>query len=178
MVVQEYLDNPFLINGLKFDLRLYVLLTGIDPIKIYLYEEGLVRFATAPYTNDPSEIGNNFIHLTNYSVNKTSNEFVFNEKPGEFEGHKWNLKTLWRYFDEVLGIDWRPIWEKTKEVCLKTVLCGREEIKKEYDSKLKSDYNCYKLFGFDVFFDSDLKPWLLEVLITCNTVFFYNTVIF
>ena len=65
MVVQEYIDSPFLINGLKFDLRLYILLTSIDPVKIYIYEEGLVRFATAQYNNDPADIGNNFIHLTN-----------------------------------------------------------------------------------------------------------------
>ena len=163
MSFKEYIDNPFLINGLKFDLRLYVLLTSIDPVKIYLYEEGLVRFATAKYSNDPAEIGNNFIHLTNYSVNKTSSDFVFNESPGEYEGHKWNLRTLWKYFDEELGVDWRPVWEATKDVCVKTVLCGHENIKKEFSRQLKSEYSCYKLFGFDIFFDEHLKPWLLEV---------------
>ena len=40
-----------------------------------------------------------------------------NESPGEFVGHKWNLKTLWRYFQEILKIDWRPLWEETKEIC-------------------------------------------------------------
>jgi len=163
MVVQEYIDNPFLINGLKFDLRLYILLTSIDPVKIYIYEEGLVRFATAQYSNDPAEIGNNFIHLTNYSVNKMNKEFVFNEKPGEYEGHKWNLKTLWKYFEEELGVDWRPVWEATKDVCVKTVLCGQEEIRAEFSRQLRSEYSCYKLFGFDIFFDQHLKPWLLEV---------------
>ena len=28
---------------------------------------------------------------------------------------------------------------------------------------MKSEYNCYKLFGFDVFIDQDLKPWIIEV---------------
>jgi len=164
MCVQEYLDKPFLIKGHKFDLRLYVLLTSIDPVKIYLYEEGLVRFATAKYTNDPAEMTNNFIHLTNYSVNKTNKEqFVYNETPGDYEGHKWNLGTLWKYFEQELGLDWRPVWEKVKEVCVKTVMCGHEHLKSEWEQQVKSDYNCYKLFGFDVFFDQDLKPWLLEI---------------
>ena len=87
---------------------------------------------------------------------------MFNEKPGEYEGHKWNLKTLWKYFDEELGIDWRPVWEKTKDVCIKTVLCGMGHMRKQAEEQVPSEYNCYKLWGFDVFYDEDLKPWLLE----------------
>jgi len=45
-VVQEYLRDPYLIDGLKFDIRLYVLILGADPMRVYLFQEGLVRFAT------------------------------------------------------------------------------------------------------------------------------------
>jgi len=46
VVVQRYIDNPYLINETKFDLRLYILITSINPLRLYLYDNGLVRFAS------------------------------------------------------------------------------------------------------------------------------------
>jgi len=72
-IVSRYIDNPMLINGLKFDLRIYVVITCVNPLRIYIYQEGLVRFATAGYSTKRSVFGNPFIHFTNYSINKHNN---------------------------------------------------------------------------------------------------------
>ena len=48
-IVQKYIDNPLLIDNLKFDLRIYVLLLGIDPLRIYYYKDGIARFSTEEY---------------------------------------------------------------------------------------------------------------------------------
>jgi tubulin polyglutamylase TTLL6/13 len=77
MVVQKYIANPYLINGLKFDLRIYVVLVGIDPLRIFIYKEGLVRFATEEYCRpNDDNLDNLYMHLTNYAINKR-NKAVF-----------------------------------------------------------------------------------------------------
>ena len=76
-VISKYVGNPLLINGLKFDVRIYVLVTSLDPWRIYVYNEGLARFASEEY--NPNNIkSNKFAHLTNYSINKKSENFVQN----------------------------------------------------------------------------------------------------
>ena len=56
MLASRYLSNPHLINGLKYDLRIYVLVTSFNPLKVYMYNDGLVRFATEKYSNDPKQL--------------------------------------------------------------------------------------------------------------------------
>lgn len=85
-----------MIDGLKFDFRLYVLLAGCDPLRIYLYYEGLTRFATEPY-KDPSRdnLENMCIHLTNYAINKDNPNFQFNSDQNKMDvGHKRSLTSV------------------------------------------------------------------------------------
>lgn len=74
----KYISNPHLINQLKYDLRVYVLVTSFNPLRVYIYEDGLVRFATEKYSNDPRQLQKKYVHLTNFSVNKKNINFVKN----------------------------------------------------------------------------------------------------
>lgn len=76
VVVAKYVANPLLIGGHKCDLRLYVVVTSFDPLLIYLYEEGLVRFATVKYDANPRQLWNPCMHLCNYSINKYHCDYV------------------------------------------------------------------------------------------------------
>jgi len=37
------------LEGYKFDMRIYVLITCCDPLRIFIYDDGLIRMATIPY---------------------------------------------------------------------------------------------------------------------------------
>lgn len=71
-IIQQYIQDPLLIDGYKFDLRVYVALTSVNPLRLYVYDEGLVRFASERY--DTTDLKNVFSHLTNYSINKRNND--------------------------------------------------------------------------------------------------------
>lgn len=76
--MSRYIARPHLINGLKYDLRIYVLVTSFDPLKVYLFKDGLVRFATEKYSCNMKCLKKKFMHLTNYSVNKKHEAFIQN----------------------------------------------------------------------------------------------------
>ena len=78
----KYIANPHLLNGLKYDMRVYVLVTSFNPLRIYMYNDGLVRFATEKYSNDPRKLQKKYMHLTNFSINKKNMNFVKNKDVG------------------------------------------------------------------------------------------------
>ena len=78
--MQQYIHNPLLIDEYKWDLRIYVAVTSINPLRIYVYEEGLVRFASEKY--DTKDLKNVFSHLTNYSINKK-----YKDKTSQYSQH-------------------------------------------------------------------------------------------
>lgn len=162
-VVSRYVHNPLLIQGLKFDLRVYVLVTGYDPLRAYIYREGLVRFASMPYSTDDEHLQDAYRHLTNYSINKKASNFVENQElRADNVGHKWSLSALDKHL-ACLGVDVRLMWVRIMDLIVKTLLCVEPAITSKTREMTVHRQSCFELYGFDVIVDDELKPWLLEV---------------
>lgn len=160
-VVSQYIENPLLIDGLKFDLRIYVAITCFNPLRIYIYKDGLVRFATQKYNG--SSKGSRFMFLTNYSVNKYSEKFVENDNAvNDGQGSKWSIKALRKLFIEQ-GIDDEKLWVKIHDLVIKAILSIEGLVFAGCEMHLPYRTNCFELLGFDVLIDDTLNPWLLEV---------------
>jgi len=79
-IISRYIDNPLLLYGHKFDLRIYVAVTSYDPLRVYVYREGLARFASEKYDSDHTAPDTfKYSHLTNYSINKRNENYIQNE---------------------------------------------------------------------------------------------------
>ncbi|KAK9506683.1 hypothetical protein O3M35_008574 [Rhynocoris fuscipes] len=162
MICQVYISKPFLIDGYKFDLRVYVLLTHCDPLRIYVYNEGLVRFATKRYKEpNGANISNMYMHLTNYSVNKHSRAYV-NDAEG---GSKRRISTINHWLmDRFYNTE--RLWKAVDDVIVKTVIVAVPTLKHSYQTCFPnhtSTLACFEILGFDFILDSKLNPFLLEV---------------
>lgn len=161
-VISRYISNPLLINGHKFDLRVYVVVTSYEPMRVYIYKEGLARFASVSYSTKSSK-QNKFMHLTNYSINKKNENFKANENiENDDVGFKWSLTAFCNHLEQV-GIDMDLIWSRIYDVVIKTLACGEHYVLQAMKKNNMYRLNCFEVFGFDILIDSELKPWVLEV---------------
>ncbi|XP_063309546.1 tubulin polyglutamylase TTLL5-like [Pelobates fuscus] len=163
LLVSRYIKNPLLVDGFKFDLRLFVLVTSYDPLIIYLYEEGLTRFATNQYKPTEENMKNQYMHLTNTSINKANANYVRSTNPEvENHGSLWSMGALLRHLKE-MGKDTATLMSKIEELVIKTIISAEGSIGSVFQGTLADRRKCFELYGFDVLIDETLKPWLLEV---------------
>ena len=161
-ILEKYIYNPHLINRRKYDMRLYVLVTGFRPLKIYIYDNGIIRFCSQKYTTDAEKLNNNYIHITNYSVNKAVDILRKGEKEIDFD-IKWSLLALKGYFIEK-KINFEPIWKRIKDIAIKTILSVYDLSAPALKAFKLTSCNLFELYGLDIILDNQLNPWLLE----CN----------
>nr|XP_051713490.1 tubulin polyglutamylase TTLL7 isoform X1 [Oryctolagus cuniculus]XP_051713491.1 tubulin polyglutamylase TTLL7 isoform X1 [Oryctolagus cuniculus] len=166
LIVQEYIEKPFLMEGYKFDLRIYILITSCDPLKIFLYHDGLVRMGTEKYIPpNESNLTQLYMHLTNYSVNKHNEHFERDET--ENKGSKRSIK----WFTEFLQANQHDVakfWSDISELVVKTLIVAEPHVLHAYrmcrpGQPPGSESVCFEVLGFDILLDRKLKPWLLEI---------------
>lgn len=169
-VAQRYLHKPYLIDGLKFDLRIYVLLTSVTPLRIFIYKEGLARFATNQYTPPTgSNLQNMCMHLTNYAINKDSTKFKQATSNSDEKAHKRTMTSVLAHIDQCMQPEVQSgsqCWQQIQELTVKTVIACHQPIAHQFRSNKPQDVEtnlCFQVLGIDIFLDRKAKPWLIEV---------------
>ena len=135
-VAQRYISDPLLIDNKKFDLRIYVLITSCDPLRIYLFQDGLVRLCTQDFSKPTSSnLENTCMHLSNYSINKRSEDFNGTEDVTGSSGSKRSVKWFLQWLgDEKSHDEAEKLWCKIGHICVKTILSIEPILVREYNT--------------------------------------------
>ncbi|KAJ8328168.1 hypothetical protein BDV3_005455 [Batrachochytrium dendrobatidis] len=149
-VVSRYIDNPLLIGSKKFDLRLYVLVTSWRPLVAYRHGQGFGRFCAVKYNRDIEELDNNFMHLTNVSIQKHGEDY------NENNGGKWHFKNMLLYLNATRG---KEATQKLSDEIDSILINSLRAVQ----SLMINDKHCFECYGYDIIIDENLRPWLIEV---------------
>jgi len=164
VIVQRYVRNPHLIDGLKYDLRIYVLATSFDPLCVYLFKEGLGRFCTTKY-NAAEGLNDHFAHLTNSSINKFSKKYECNTGITAEEMGKGSKRTYTSVMRSLaaMGEDVEKVQADVEALIIKTLIVLCEESRKKAKTVNFDRSKGFEFFGFDVMLTDKLEPTLVEV---------------
>ena len=161
-IITRYVSTPHLINEKKYDIRIYVLVTGFQPLRIYLYKEGLLRFAAEKYNLDLNSIENKFTHLTNTAINIDHKLYKKPDNVTDESSNEWYLNTYRNYLRRN-NIDVDGIFDKMKDLIIKIMISGEQRTRNITKNSKINDMNMFNLFGFDIIIDDKYIPHLLEV---------------
>lgn len=121
-IVQQYVHKPLCINGYKFDLRIYLAVTSFHPLRAYVYQNAMVRFASVKYDRSKTSMSNRQMHLTNHAVNR-------NFCNGQAHPTKWEISDLWDHFKlQGKGHCCGLIWRQVEELCALALLAAHSRM--------------------------------------------------
>jgi hypothetical protein len=118
-IVQRYI-TPYLLEGYKFDFRFYIFVPSLAPFTVYVYNEGLARFCTHPYTPPTAEnLEDKYCHLTNTAVNVTNKDRT-----------RKILELASVVLSQIASLDERGknLWNKIKQVVLLSMIAQYQNI--------------------------------------------------
>ena len=160
-LISKYIHNPHLINDKKYYLKIYALVTGLKPLRIYLNKEGIIQLAKLNYNLDYKYINNKYVHhlIRNKKNKKNTYDFtLFNGSESNQIGY-----TEYKKYLEEKNIDFNAIQDKIKDIVIKTVIMGYESLLSKLEEYNLNDRNFYNVFEYHILIDENYEAYLLEV---------------
>uniref|UniRef100_A0A7S1SVZ6 Tubulin--tyrosine ligase-like protein 9 n=1 Tax=Tetraselmis chuii TaxID=63592 RepID=A0A7S1SVZ6_9CHLO len=151
VVAQQYIANPYLVGGKKFDMRIFALCLSFSPLKVYLYREGFCRFSNARFSLTKKDLANTQMHLTNHAVQKKDDKY----SPTQTD-LKWPIQCLKTWLLSHHGLEnANRCFGRIQQLIIASL--------RSVQNTIINDRHCCEMYGYDVMIDSDLRPWLIEV---------------
>ncbi|XP_074656922.1 putative tubulin polyglutamylase ttll-15 [Tubulanus polymorphus] len=161
--IQEYIDRPFLVDGRKFDIGVYTVLTSINPLRVYTMDaEVLLRFCPKDYHPfDASDI-DKYVVGDDYTPTWQIPSLKHYYADLNFT-HRESLNTYIRK----LGKNDTQVWLDIKDT-IRNVYLEKEPYLISSAAKYKSSRNFFEMVRFDFVLDENLNVYLMEANMSPN----------
>lgn len=161
--VQEYIPEPLLIDGHKFDIGVYTIITSVNPLRVYIYSGDILfrycpqkYFPFNPAIVDKYVVGDDYIPTWEMpSLSHYYNVLNFGMKSS---------------FDALLrskGKDPEKIWNQVEEA-VRLAILSKETLISGLAQKYKNRQNFFEMARFDLIVDKHFKVWLMEANMSPN----------
>ncbi|XP_054261818.1 probable tubulin polyglutamylase ttll-15 isoform X2 [Macrosteles quadrilineatus] len=161
--VQEYIDRPFLVDGYKFDIGVYTIITSVDPLRVYMYN-GDILFRYCPEKYHPFDpknlnkyvIGDDYLPTWEIpSLRKLYNEYGY------------SMRDSFNEYVSRAGKDPSKIWQQI-EKAIEAVCLAKEPFIIKLLSSFPSKRNFFEMVRFDFVIDEDLNVYIMEANMSPN----------
>jgi len=153
-MAQKYIERPLIIEGKKFDIRQWVLITSWQPMGVWVYKDSYLRFSFDDY--DSTDSKNRYAHLTNYSISYHAKNFE--ERRDETMMHSNDFQQFLKDTN-----DGEDVWTNHIQPAMKEAVYMSLSSCQETQTNARE--NSFELVGFDFMVDTSNNVWLLE----CNS---------
>ncbi|CAF4809492.1 unnamed protein product [Rotaria sp. Silwood1] len=163
-IIQRYIMNPLLVQGKKFDIRCYMLISTVKPL-IALYHSGYIRLSIFDFDNNDENL---LTHLTNQYMQKKDPKY-YDIK----EDTAWTMEQFNDYINKNVASSKNLEQDWVLNVLPKMIQRIMLNVIESIRMRLKRRVGCFGLYGYDFMIDQDMKVWLIEInvnpALTTNT---------
>eukprot|EP00985_Skeletonema_marinoi_P028985 scaffold26470_cov152-Skeletonema_marinoi.AAC.2 len=161
---QQIVHPPMLLNGRKFSLRVYVIYFPEGAVltpkgkemhgsEVYLSTEGLVKFASALYSDETSnDIDNQYMTNSGRGDGRSSKQEDFLYLRNQFNENNVDYEEMWMNIRTSIQLVMNRY--SSKQHSIDGDICTSDNV---------SYFGLPKILGFDFMLDDKTNPWLLEV---------------
>ncbi|XP_019864292.1 PREDICTED: tubulin polyglutamylase TTLL6-like [Amphimedon queenslandica] len=162
-IVQEFITNPMIIDGRSFDIGVYVVITSINPLRVYVYgEEILWRFCAKNYYPFNPKNKRSYVVDDEYTP-----AWEIPSLTPLVKDKGLSHKEAFNYILTKKGFKSRQFWDQAHSIIQK-VLMHCESNVVNYTRSYASTRNFFELVRFDFILTEELKVWLMEVNLSPN----------
>ncbi|XP_070501647.1 probable tubulin polyglutamylase ttll-15 [Chironomus tepperi] len=161
---QQFMDKPFLIDGHAFDFGIFVLITSFNPLRIYRFDaDVLFRFCIEEYY--PFDPSNRDKYVVQSGCLPAYEMPTFQKV---LENYQYTSKQIFENYIEEKGYDVKSLWSKIDDAIVKIVMNTEPNVINRTKSFNYSTHNFFELVRFDIIFDENLEPYVMEVNMSPN----------